>query len=159
MQRFSSLLKFAFHTNCFKFKKLLHTALYRIGMPVFTQLIKLSKIPYKNFKPFHYCWHLAAFERENIFLINLNIWNNFAHQDADFNQASFGLTHLRFDMIPFDLTLIDDLLDVCFMRDHSNNKAYLVLSGNLTYDFKKSLFNQITQVFKSLEPKEALSIQ
>jgi fructose-1-phosphate kinase PfkB-like protein len=128
-------------------------------MPVYTQLIKIARVPYKNFKPFHYCWRLAAFERQNIFLINLNIWNNFAYQDTDFNQASFGLKPLQFDMIPFDLTLIDDLLDVCFMRDHSNHKAYLVLSGNLTPDFKRHLFNQITQVFKSLEAKETVRIQ
>lgn len=148
-QSFSSILKFAFHTNCFKFKKLIHTALVRIGMPIYAKICEMIRIQYWNFRPFKFCWRLAAFDRKNIFIVNLNLWNNFLEPSEPL-MDSFGLTSVELDMVPYELTEIDNLLDVCFIRDHSNHKPYLVLSSNLTHQFKAELAQKMFKIFFDL---------
>ena len=149
-QAFSSILKFAFHTNCFKFKKIAHTALVRIGMPIYTWMCEALNIHYLNFKPFHYCWRLAAFDRKNVFLVNLNLWNNLLETTEYTEKNHFGLESIEFGMVPYELTEIDNLLDVCFIRDHSSHKPYLVLSANLTHHFKTELAQKLFKIFFEL---------
>lgn len=149
-QTFSSILKFAFHSNCFPFKKLIHTSLIRMGMPVYTFMCKMLKIHYLNFKPLHFCWRLAAFDRKHIFLVNLNLWNNLLEDSEQCPTHTFGLLPLKLDMVPYELIEIDNLLDVCFIRDHSNHKPYLVLSANLTHAFKTELAQKMFKIFFDL---------
>ena len=59
----------------------------------------------------------------------------------------------KLDMIPYELTRIDDLLDVCFIRDHSNDKPYLVLSGNLEDELKNHIKENIFNMCLKLNRK------
>jgi len=148
LQSFSSILKFSFHDKHFKIGKLLRTLCIKTGLYLYTNLIPIIKRVYTNHNVFYYCWRLAAFERKNIFIINLNLWNNFL-SPAD-NTDYFGLKAATHDMVPYELIQIDDLLDICFIRDHSNHKPYLVISGNLDYKIKNNIKNLMFEMLSNL---------
>jgi len=137
-QCFSSIIKFAYYASCFKFQKKMSLSFVRYGMPVYTKFISLLKIPYLNFKPLHFVWYLAAFDKQNTFSVNLNIWNNFLTHNLEESRC-FGLEPCQINMVPYELLKIDGMLDVSLIREHSNHKPYLVLSGNLNTNFKNQL--------------------
>ncbi len=150
LQAYSSIMKFAFHSNCFKIKKLISTSIIKVGLPLYTAVLKLAKIPYLNPEVFNFCWRLAAFDRKKVYIVNLNMWNNFL-QPAENQNDYFGMSAAKHDMVPYELTRIDSLLDVCFIRDHSNHKPYLVLSGNLAQEIKNKINKDILEMCKGLK--------
>lgn len=80
------------------------------------------------------------------FLINVNVQNNFITSKNTSNEAIFGLKIERLQDKPGDLLQIDNLLDVCFLR--MNNSAYLVLSANLTAEYKAQLAQAMLQIMQ-----------
>ena len=76
------------------------------------------------------------------------MWNNFL-SPAD-NTDYFGLKAAMHEMVPYELIQIDDLLDICFIRDHSNHKPYLVISGNLDYKIKNNIKTLMFELLRNL---------
>ncbi len=136
-QRFSSLLKFACFMNCYTKKSWVKAAIARVMMPFYVKLIKLFKIRYESHKMFQLCWRLASFKRRDLFLVNLNLWNNFVNESAD--SILFGMPTIPCAMPQYELLDMDFILDVCFIRENASKKPYMVISCNLTPEFKASL--------------------
>ena len=140
-QRCSSLIKFSCFTDCYRKKSWLKGFITRIAMPLYIKILQGLKIKYKHFKAFEVCWRLAAFNRKNVFLINLNVWNNFILEHH--NDTLFGLKPVKLPIPRQELSSIDYILDVCFLRDDASEKPYIVISSNLTTEFKELIANRI----------------
>lgn len=136
-QRFSSLLKFACFMNCFDKKSWIKAGVTRLMMPLYIKLIQFFQVQYESYKMFELCWRLASFKRKNLFLINLNLWNNFVNESHE--PILFGMPVIPCPMSQYELLTIDFIIDVCFMRDDASKKPYLVISCNLTPEFKTSI--------------------
>ena len=139
-QHCSTLLKFACLTGCFQKKTGLLSWITRIGMPIYTRILRLLNLSSNDHRTLNLCWKLAGFDRKNRFIINLNLWNNFVLDKKRKTEELFGLTTLHTPLNRYELSTMDTILDVCFLRDESPNKTpYLVLSSNLTPAFRESI--------------------
>ena len=139
-QACSSLLKFAFLTGCFKKRRMLRACLTRIGMPIYTQILRLLKINYKSYKAFNLSWRLAEFDRKNPFIVNLNLWNNFLSDATRGHETLFNLKLSHIPLTQYELSTIDYIFDVCFLRDDTPKKtSYLVISSNLEPSFRQTI--------------------
>jgi amino acid adenylation domain-containing protein len=92
------------------------------------------------------CKRLAALDNTRGFVVNVNIWDSF------FKDAQEGRTHLFGEpcqAIPLnkkDIFSINDVLDVCLLKDSMKNTAFLVLSANLKPEFREHLGRQLMEV-------------
>jgi acyl carrier protein len=141
-QQCSTLLKFACLTKCFHKKALVKSWFTRFGMFIYTKLLRQLKLSFDQDTVFNMCWRLAAFNRKHYFIVNLNLWNNFL-TDQDQTHGLFGLKSAPIPMHPYELLTIDYTLDVCFLRDESSQKPYVVISSNLTPEFRERLAAKI----------------
>lgn len=146
-QRFSSLLKFACFINCFNKKSRLKGWITRLAMPIYVKLLQLLKVNYSSYKAFELCWRLASFNRKNVFLVNLNLWNNFITDPNKKSESLFGMQPVDFPMPRYELSTLDYILDVCFLRDDARKTPYMVISTNLTPEFRTSIARRTIELF------------
>jgi hypothetical protein len=74
------------------------------------------------------------------FLVNVNLLNNFIM--AKNSATLFGMPLTKSKLHEFDFSKIDNVLDICFLKN-DQDKLYLVISSNLTVSFRKQLGNEI----------------
>lgn len=85
------------------------------------------------------------------FLVNINVQNSFiSSSSCESNDRIFGFKVQPLQEKPSDILAIDNVLDVCFMR-MDNNKPYLVLSANLTPEFRKQIGQIMVQHMKQID--------
>ncbi len=89
---------------------------------------------------------MCFFGRDKHFLININVWGNFVSTPE---RDLFGSKQKALPLYQYDLIVVNNVLDICFMRD-DNNKAYLVISGNLKPQFKEELGKAMMRVLASV---------
>nr|WP_284498319.1 condensation domain-containing protein [Legionella maioricensis] len=114
---------------------------------VFTSIYAtLFSIPEINRKIFKLCTQrLGAFKRDNNFLININVSRNFISEPQ--NQFNlFGLETAPINNHQYDLLKINNVFDVCFLRDDSNNSPYMVISANLRPEYRELIAKEIIQI-------------
>lgn len=92
------------------------------------------------------CKRLASIDDEPGFIINVNIWDSFFKEKKQTGAALFGVPCQPIPVEETDILVIHDVLDVCLLRDTSENKAFLVLSANLTPAFRQSLGERLLDV-------------
>lgn len=90
---------------------------------------------------------LFFFGRDHNFLVYVNLWGNFIGTQ---NKQFFGFKQKNIPLYQFDLSIINNVLDICFMRDDSN-VAYLVVSGNLKPEFRHRLGMMMLNYLKCYE--------
>jgi amino acid adenylation domain-containing protein len=78
---------------------------------------------------------LFVLGKKNEFLININVWNNFFIQS---DKTYFNLRQQKQSPYHYDLSVVDNVIDICFMRAHLD-RAYVVISANLHPDFREQL--------------------
>jgi amino acid adenylation domain-containing protein len=142
----STLLKFACLTGCFQKKSRLLSWITRIGMPIYTKILRLFNLNSNDHRTLNLCWKLAGFDRKNCFIVNLNLWNNFVLDKKRNTEELFGLPTLHTPLNRYELSKLDTIFDVCFLRDESPEKTpYLVLSSNLTPEFREAIGQHMIQ--------------
>jgi hypothetical protein len=77
------------------------------------------------------------------FLINVNILNNFISPSE--KQELFGMKVLQSPVHQNDLYNVNNVLNICLLKNESTYQFYLVISGNLTESFRKKLGSDIAQ--------------
>ncbi len=80
------------------------------------------------------CKTLSSTDRRKDFLINVNILNHFIVDNA--KPRFFGKPCKNIPMHPYNLSLIQHVFDVNFLRYGAKNKAFVVISANLTPEFR-----------------------
>ena len=143
-QRCSGLIKLAsISTMRLKRKIVRH---YLISL--FTYLYTIVfRTPVLNRKVLNLCGRLRAFERNNNFVININVWNNFiasGKRNSDFNP--FGLKSKKIKIYQYDLIKINNFFDVCFLRDDNQNTPYVVISANLRPAIRELIARELVRI-------------
>lgn len=143
-QKCSNLVKLASLHNFRKHRNLIKESLIKLGGKLYSTLTGLNINP----------MILSLTSRLNTvkgphFLINVNVHNNFIEtQNPSEIKDIFGMKLKKLPLTTSDLLQIDNLLDVCFLR--INSEPYLVLSANLSDEFKQNLAQAMLEIINKL---------
>lgn len=142
-QKCSNLIKLASLYTFRQQKNLIKDYAIKLGVWVYTTLTRLKL----NRTILNMTGRLNSAKGRD-FLININVQNNFiTSPNKQESEAMFGLKLTPIQDKPSDLLQIDNLLDVCFLR--MDKTAFLVLSANLTPEFKKQIAEEMVNIIKA----------
>lgn len=125
--------------------------LINILMQLIRHLYKvICRLPKNYFETLKYIGTLAAIDRKKNFIVLLNIWNNFleTHEKAT---SLFGADTKDIKTGRFDLLKSNNIMDVCFFREHETNQPYIAISSNLTPDFREMIGHHIIHILSDPE--------
>lgn len=89
---------------------------------------------------------LSSLRTAQQFIIDINLLTNFvAPQGKD---CLFGGKTLPTRLYPYDVSRIDNVLDISFMKDEVSRKSFLIISGNLTQSFREALGDEMIKVLQ-----------
>ncbi len=136
-QNASSLIKLASIGQLDYSKKRIKPLLISLAARVFS---KMRRQPYYLSAPIlNACKRLAALDRERGFVVNVNIWNSFFGGQKEAEERFLGTTCEPVPLTKEDIFTINDVLDVCLLRDTVEDTSFLVLSANLKPEFREHL--------------------
>ncbi len=140
-------------------RKLIKNFVLNIFTSLYATIFSLPKI---NRKIFKLCSErLSSFKRTNDFLININVQKNFISEQKNNTSNLFGLDATNINSYQYDLLQINNVFDVCFIRDENNSSPYLVLSANLKPEFRKLIADEVLKIIEtaplSLQENKVLS--
>lgn len=92
---------------------------------------------------------LATFKRDNHFLININVHNNFLMETLEKPATLFGLDMLHIAQNHQDLLKIDYVFEASFMQKEGVDENYLVISANLQPDFRERIGREAIRIMGS----------
>jgi amino acid adenylation domain-containing protein len=96
------------------------------------------------------CHRLTTTKKTNYFVININVHQSFiARKKVSQERELFGLKTKQTKQNPIDLLKIDRLLDVCLLRDENQNRPYIVISSNLTPQFRTQLGKEMIRIIET----------
>lgn len=148
-QRFPSMAKLTC-SNLTNWKRnpivnyLLNSCIY-----VYTKLIPNLTLNYKIFSLYG---RLSSYKRDNGYVVNINMLDNFLLADKNKKKNHlFGLKLKKTKMTKHDLFYLHkiNVLEVCFMRDEDENKPYVVISGKLPVELRNAIAKEIAQVISN----------
>ena len=143
-QKASSLIKFAAIGQMDYSKKGMKWFLISLIARVFG---KMRRQPYYLSAPIlNACKRLAALDREGGFVVNVNIWNSFFGGQKEAAERLLGTTCEPVPLSQKDIFTINDVLDVCLLRDTAEESSFLVLSANLKPEFREHLGRTLLDV-------------
>ncbi|CEG56332.1 non-ribosomal peptide synthetase [Legionella fallonii] len=118
---------------------------------VFTSLYAtIFSLPEINRKIFKLCSkRLSSFKRTNHFLININVQKNFISAKQENKLNLFGLDATDIKSYQYDLLQINNVFDVCFIRDENIRTPYLVISANLKPEFRDLIAKEILRIMET----------
>lgn len=142
-QKCSSLVKLSYLLPLRKRKPVADHAI-NLFIYLYAALFKSLKL---NQKILNFCSQLSSFERNNQFLININVRNDFIMETRS-EETIFGLPTLAPKFYRHDLLAIDNFLDVCFLR---SNKSipFIVISANLKPSFRERIAKTVCSIIES----------
>ncbi len=149
-QHCSNLIKLgATHTLRFKGKKI-RAALIKLLMPIAAKLLKISTSYHKILQ--HSIARLMFFKRNTHFIMNVNVRNDFiANIDhLDEKPELFGLKTHPIKNYQEDLLVIDYVFEACFFYDPEQYLHYLVVSANLTPEYRKQITKEVVKIMDCL---------
>ncbi len=98
---------------------------------------------------------LSMFGRLNLlrtkqqFLVNINLLNNFVSPNND--KMLFGFPLEKTQTQEYDLSEINNVIDISFLRNHTTEKIYLVISANLKQSFRQRIGNEIIELIRACQ--------
>lgn len=101
-----------------------------------------------NHQLINHCVRLNKF-KGNHFLLNVNVYKDFSKTKKE-AASLFESEHEPLKNNWHDLLTINNFLDVCFLR-MEDQKAYMVVSANLTNEFKALLGKELLEICKLLQ--------
>ena len=146
-QRCSSLLKLACLSTFCQERKVVRNYLVSMVILIYTTIFPTPSITRKILD---LCSQRTTFDRNNNFIININVQNNFII-DAKMKKKStlFGLKTKKINAPQYDLLTIDYFFDICFLRDENKNRPQLVISANLKPTFRELISKEIIRIIGS----------
>lgn len=145
-QKCTGLAKLASIQAFAKQRKRFQEMLIKGFILVYTSIFRSLKL---NRQYLNLCAKLAAFERQNHFLVNLNIRSRFiSNESIDQTHAFLGLKSANMETFRPDLMNVDHVFDACFMRDPANNKPLLVISANLKPAFRAQIAKEVVRIIE-----------
>jgi amino acid adenylation domain-containing protein len=149
-QRASGIIKLA-SVGAFQQKKSIKSYILQGLIYIYTQLFPSPNL---SRKLLNLCTKLTEFQRKNEFVINLNVQKDFIGNEKHQNKPElFGLKHKKVKKYQYDLMEIESVLDVCLLREQSDNKPYIVISANLKAEIREKIGKEIIHIIHSATQK------
>lgn len=127
-------------------RKLIKNFVVNIFTSLYATIFSLPKL---NRKIFKLCSErLSSFKRTNHFLININVQKSFFSHQKNNKDNLFGLDTTDINSYQYDLLKINNVFDVCFIRDENNSSPYLVLSANLKPEFRELIAKEVLNILE-----------
>ncbi|MCX7117312.1 MAG: amino acid adenylation domain-containing protein [Legionellales bacterium] len=144
-QRCSGLVKLA-SVSTFR-KKQNQVKRYMISTLIYLYTLLLPT-PYLDRKTLNLSKRLMNAKKSNHFVLNVNVQKSILskiqkHKPID---LLFGLKTKKTKANLYDLLEIDQVLDVCFLRDETHHLPYIVLSANITLAFREHIGKSLLQI-------------
>ncbi|KTD55584.1 non-ribosomal peptide synthetase [Legionella santicrucis] len=155
-QHCSNLIKLSAVSTLNTKKKKVQSSLIKLVTPVFTKILQTPLIYRKILQ--RCISRLMLFKRNHYFVINLNVRNNFLAHDENQTQL-FGFKNQGANLQQRDLLAIDYIFEACFLYDEDQKTYYLVISANLTPEFKKKIAQEFVQVMGEISLNLSLAVQ
>lgn len=155
-QHCSNLIKLSAVSTLNTKKKKIQSSLIKLVTPVFTKILQTPLIYRKILQ--RCISRLMLFKRNHYFVINLNVRNNFLAHDENQTQL-FGFKSQGADLPQRDLLAIDYIFEACFLYDEDQKIYYLVISANLTPEFKKKIAQEFVQIMGDTSLTLSLAVQ
>lgn len=112
--------------------------------------LRFFKIPPFYSSILHRCVSRAVtFKKNNKFIININIRNNFI-ADSKLTSNLFALGTKQINNHSDDLLAIDYVFEACFFREDNQEQYFLVISANLVPEFREQIAQEFLQILSSL---------
>ncbi len=143
-QTCSGIIKIASVDKSYR-KKFIKNNFFKIASILYAAFFNKLKL---NPKILAMCGRINFLRTKQNFLIDVNLLENFIFPETDKNL--FGYKIVESKTHHYDLSNIDNILDICLFRNESIDQAYLVISGNLTASFRQQLGNEINNSLKTL---------
>lgn len=115
----------------------------------FTGLIQVVSKLFRSLhsKFFNFYIRLISFWKTDSFLIYVNILTNFLPGDSEKKESSlFGFKMVSTKLYQHDLSKINHVLEICFLRDEYKNSPYLVISGNIKPEIRERIGRDILKI-------------
>ena len=109
----------------------------------------------KIFRALHYKFfslylRLISFWKTDSFLIYINVLTNFLQNTSEKKESNlFGLETVPPRLYQYDLSKINHVLEVCFLRDENKNKPYLVISGNIMPEIREKIGKKMLNIIQN----------
>ena len=146
-QQCSGLLKLACLGTYRRKRKPIENYLMMVFTYIYTTIFPTPRL---NRKILNLCRQLSSFKRNNNFIININVQNDFiADGKAEKESSLFGLKPENIEIYQYDLLTINYFFDVCFLREGSHNIPYVVISANLKPDFRELIAKEMVRIIGS----------
>ncbi|ARB93940.1 non-ribosomal peptide synthetase [Legionella longbeachae] len=155
-QHCSNLIKLSAVSTLNIKKKKIQSSLIKLVTPVFTKILQTPLIYRKILQ--RCISRFMLFKRNHYFVINLNVRNNFLAHDENQTQL-FGFKSQCTDLQQRDLLAIDYIFEACFLYDEDKKIYYLVISANLTPEFKMKIAQEFVQIMGDISLDLSLAAQ
>lgn len=152
-QRASNLVKLASIGQLPCSKKQIKRLLTSIAL---TLCAKLFKRPRISPSVLNACKILSSVERDQGFVVNLNIINNFFSNTPISDKNLLGVPCQTVPMHSYQVSQVKYVLDVCCMRDSNNNTPFVVISGNLTPAFRQLIGKTLIRILQQEFSEECM---
>lgn len=145
-QRASSLVKLASIGQIDRRKKSLKMCLVSLTAGIFSILSRWTNLDKTILSA---CKKLSSVRRDTTFLINLNILSNF-FLDYPVRQRKFLFNKpcLATASNNYNIALIEYVFDVCLLRESNLNKPFIVITANLTPEFRQRFTTTLLNIIQ-----------
>ena len=110
------------------------------------------KILALNYQSLPFSLNLNSYKFSNTFLIYINIWNNFIEKNQRTNL--FNLKSQDLPVYKSDISQLDNLIDLSFLRDENQKDIYLVISSNLFPETRMQMAHEVMRLLHEISDKE-----
>ena len=146
-QQSLSLIKLAAVNTFHQKRKRIKNYLIQTVSSAYTKLFRRLQL---NPQVLHSCGRLFLYERDNHFLININIQTNLASPKPKQNKAYlFGFKTNIIKTYHSDLLKANNVFDVSFLRDDHQDTPYLVISAKLKPSLRQQIGAKLIQIIHS----------
>jgi amino acid adenylation domain-containing protein len=143
----STILKLVSLKNMRANRHKIHVLVILPLLLLYTKITHLFKLEHRALKFLSY---LTRLKRENQFMININIWSSFLQSEEN-PPSLFDLALKKISNIQYELLNINNLLEVCFLREPNDLSPWLVISANLQPSFRESIAKALIEVISESE--------
>jgi|GEM_PF-3211404 len=111
----------------------------------------IKRPPYYLSMPLLEAYHkLTTQNNERGYVVNVNIWDNFFIEPCASKSNFLGYKECTVPFQKLDLLNVNQVLDVCLMRDGADLNPYLVISATLKPEVRERLAQDLLSVIKNL---------
>ena len=90
---------------------------------------------------------LLSLQKEKLFMININMLNGLMNYNS--SEKLFGSDVVQSKTHQYNLIPTDYILDICLLKNASEDKTYLVISGNLEDSFRTKIGYEIIRTLNT----------